>query len=80
MDDSQNEAKVTKTYLRDAVDAVLEGRDRRGDRDPPGRLRHQVQEVIRIARDPSAAPMGVRATAAADAIPPAAALRLILID
>jgi len=25
MDDSQNEAKVTKTYLRDAVDAVLKG-------------------------------------------------------
>ena len=25
MDDSQNEAKVTKNYLRDAVDAVLKG-------------------------------------------------------
>jgi len=25
MDDSQNETKVTKTYLRDAVDAVLKG-------------------------------------------------------
>jgi peroxiredoxin len=25
MDDSQNEAKVTKTYLRDAVDALLKG-------------------------------------------------------
>ena len=25
MDDSQSEGKVTKTYLRDAVDAVLKG-------------------------------------------------------
>jgi hypothetical protein len=25
MDDSQNDTKVTKTYLRDAVDAVLRG-------------------------------------------------------
>jgi glutathione peroxidase-family protein len=27
MDDSQNEARVSKTYLRDAVDAVLKGED-----------------------------------------------------
>ena len=46
MDDNQNEAKVTKTYLRDAVDALLEGRDARRRRDPARGLRHAVQEEL----------------------------------
>ncbi len=39
MDDNQREDKVTKTYLRDAVDAVLKGETRRGRRDQRRRLR-----------------------------------------
>ena len=35
MDNSQDEGKVTKTYLRDAVNARPEGRDSRRRRDPP---------------------------------------------
>ena len=39
MDDSQREDKVTKTYLRDAVDAVLKGESVGGRRDAAGGLR-----------------------------------------
>ena len=37
MDDNQNEAKVTKKYVRDAVDAVLKGETVEVDRDPAPR-------------------------------------------
>ena len=43
MDDSQHEDKVTKTYLRDAVDALLKGESVRGRGDPPDGLRREVQ-------------------------------------
>ncbi len=44
MDDSQNEAKVTKTYLRDAVDALLKGEAPAVEETRPAGLRRAVQE------------------------------------
>ncbi len=35
MDDNQNESKVSKTYLRDAVNAVLKGETPAVDETPP---------------------------------------------
>ena len=49
---ARTRARSSKTYLRDAVDAVLKGESRRGQRDPARGLRHQVLEVIRA--EPSA--------------------------
>ena len=37
-------SKVTKNYLRDAVDAVLKGETPRGRRDPARGLRHQLHK------------------------------------
>ena len=46
MDDNQDEAKVKKTYLKDAVEALLKGETPAGRRDPPAGLRREVQEEL----------------------------------
>ena len=48
MDDNMDEAKVKKTYLRDAVEALLKGETPGGRRDPPPGLRREVQEQLTI--------------------------------
>ena len=46
MDDSQDESKVTKTYLRDAVDALLKGEIACRRRDASVWLQRSVQEKL----------------------------------
>ena len=46
MDDNAERDKVKKNYLRDAVDALLDGKAPAVERDPPQGLRHQVQEQL----------------------------------
>ena len=46
MDDNMDEAKVKKTYLKDAVEALLKGETPAGRRDPPPGLRREVQEQL----------------------------------
>ena len=46
MDDSQREDKVTKTYLRDAVDAVLKGESVAVEETRPVGCGVSLQEVI----------------------------------
>ncbi len=44
-DNGRSESKVTKHYLRDAVNAVLAGKTPEVDRDQGHRLRHRLHEV-----------------------------------
>ncbi len=46
MDDSQREDKVTKTYLRDAVDAVLKGETVAVEETRADGLRRELQEAL----------------------------------
>ena len=49
MDDNMNENKVTKTYLKDAVEAVLKGETPAVEETRPAGLRHEVQEELRVS-------------------------------